>query len=332
MSQEDAQPKESLADQLEREIREDERLLEEIENRTEEPTSPKKHSLTRDSDKDQPAKKKQKKAKRESACKVWAFTWNSYTEADIVDFLALPFISHYCFQEEDEGTPHLQGVFRLKVKKRKNWLKTYIDSGCHFEHCISLRGSITYCSRKSKRRNRKRYWSKGWPVDFDPEDTEEEKLIDPLAGKDLYRYQEEIIDMIIGKPHDRHIHWYFSKMGCIGKSSIVKHLCMEHLAVCIGGKFADAQFAIAERVKAKRPVKILLFDIPRSQGNKVSYVALENIKNGNFFSTKYESRQCMFNPPHVIVFANEFPNKMCLSEDRWVIHCLDDEKDLQHLR
>lgn len=321
-----AQERETLDQQFEREIRE-EFGKQEAQHILSASIGKKDKSKQRRTS-PQPPKKK---LKRENAVVLWAFTWNSYTEENITTLLRLPFISHLCFQEEDEGTPHLQGVLRLKVKKRKQWLKDHIDSGCHWEHCRSLGGSIRYCSMKSKRRNRKRYWKKGWDVDFDPENTTIE-VEDPLEGLDLYSYQKEIYDIIVGKPHKRKIYWYYSKKGAVGKSSIVKSLCLKDNAVCIGGKFSDAQYAIAERVDMKRPVRILLFDIPRSQGNKVSYVALESIKNGCFFSSKYKSKQCLSNIPHIIVFANEPPQQYMLSEDRLVVRCLDDDMDLAHIK
>jgi len=46
---------------------------------------------------------------------------------------------------------------------------------------------------------------------------------------------------------------------------------------------------------------------------------LESIKNGLFFSGKYESTQVVMNSPHLIIFANEPPDKSKMSADRWHI-------------
>ena len=267
---------------------------------------------------------------RQIPCKLWIFTINNYTEETITTLTESPDVSHYVFQEEksQEGTPHLQGVLRLRVKKRLNWLKTHINERAHWEKCTNLGGSIIYCSRETKRRGQKRIWTKVWTVQ---KNQKNQTVQDPLEGKDLYNYQERIIDMVVGVPADRKIFWFWSEKGNIGKSSLVKHLCLKNGAVCIGGKFSDALYAIAERAKTKKTVKVLLFDIPRSQGNKISFVAIESVKNGCFFSSKYESSMCLINTPHVIIFANERPNTSQLSMDRWEITCLDDEEDLSHL-
>ena len=61
----------------------------------------------------------------------------------------------------------------------------------------------------------------------------------------------------------------------------------------------------------------------------MSYIAIEGIKDGCFFSAKYEAGMCVYNPPHVMVFANKAPELTMLSSDRWVVKCLDKPKDYQ---
>ncbi len=275
-------------------------------------------------DEDEPPKKIQKTVRYNSRiAKIWTFTINNPTDQMITNLISSPHISHYVFQEEDEGTPHLQGVLRLRKKHRMNWLKRHVDGGAHWEPCESLKGSILYCSKKAKRKRGGRLWTKGWKIR-----EEKKKVRDPLEGKELYRYQEEIIDMVLGEPDLRKVYWYWSSRGNIGKSSLVKHLCLKFGAVCIGGKFSDALYAIAEREEAGKKCDILIFDIPRSQGNKISFTAIESVKNGCFFSSKYKSNMCLMNTPHIIIFANEEPRYGGLSADRWNIKCLDNEDDL----
>ncbi len=56
----------------------------------------------------------------------------------------------------------------------------------------------------------------------------------------------------------------------------------------------------------------------------MSYDSIEQLKNGYFVSTKYESCQCIFNPPVVIIFANFPPNRAKMSEDRWFVMMVKD--------
>ena len=286
------------------------------------------HSLDRELDEDEPERKKTKitKDKRASRRKLWIFTLNNHTITEARGLVSSTHIAKFVFQEEDEGTPHLQGVLRLKVKHRLLWLKNHISQRAHWEPCKDLMASIIYCSKEQKRAQDGRIWTKGW---IPP--TAKIAVKDPLAEKDLYAYQEEIIDIVVSEPDERAVYWYWSRKGKIGKSSLVKHLVLKYHAVAMGGKFKDALYAIAERADKNKPLKVIIFDIPRSQGNKVSYTAIESIKNGCFFSGKYESRMCTINTPHMIIFANAPPNEDLLSEDRWIIKCLDYEDDLQHI-
>ncbi len=68
----------------------------------------------------------------------------------------------------------------------------------------------------------------------------------------------------------------------------------------------------------------IIWDIPRSSKGNVSYATLEAVKNGLICNTKYETGVKVFNPPHVIVFANFPPDdESQLSADRWHIISLD---------
>ena len=60
----------------------------------------------------------------------------------------------------------------------------------------------------------------------------------------------------------------------------------------------------------------------------MSYDAIESIKSGIIFNSKYETGQKMINPPHIIVFSNFLPDVSKLSEDRWNIKLINENKEL----
>ena len=64
---------------------------------------------------------------------------------------------------------------------------------------------------------------------------------------------------------------------------------------------------------------LIVFDVPRTQENFLSYQGIEEIKNGCFCNTKYECEMVLMDFPHVIVMANFEPNRRLMSEDRWNI-------------
>ncbi len=259
---------------------------------------------------------------RDVRARHWFMTWNNYSEDSIDVLLAIGGLVKYVIQEETGvgGTPHLQGVLSFREAKLFSTMRG-VDSHIHWEVCRNVMAAKNYCSKVETATGKR--WVKGYRVD--------KKVVDPLDGKILYDYQSDIIDMVRGVANDRHIMWYWSDKGAIGKSSLCKHLCMKYDAILVGGKFRDAYYAIADKLKKNGDPDIVIFDIPRFSGNKVSYVAIEGIKNGCFFSSKYEAGMVLYNTPHVIVFANQPPERSALSRDRWVVKCLDSEVDLAHI-
>lgn len=87
----------------------------------------------------------------------------------------------------------------------------------------------------------------------------------------------------------------------------------------MNGKSADIQCGIAKHINDGKELKVAIFGYPRTAENFVSYAALEVVKDGIFYNTKYESGMVMYNVPHVVVLANFPPDQTKLSADRWVI-------------
>lgn len=250
--------------------------------------------------------------------RAWFFTWNNYTAVEMAQihkkFTEINGLS-FAFQEETgkEGTKHLQGVIRFKNPMGMAFQDEYSNK-IHWERCRSWKKAIKYCTKRDTRSGKVLHNIAGLKV--------RKSIKDPLAGKELYAWQNKVLDILNKEPEDRLIYWIWDPRGNSGKSSLAKHLVLKRNALVVGGRARDAQFAIANLVNDEdnaRDPDIVIFDIARSQLNKVSYVAIESIKNGMFFSSKYESGQCVFNVPHVLVFANAEPAYGNLSLDRWVI-------------
>lgn len=112
-------------------------------------------------------------------------------------------------------------------------------------------------------------------------------------------------------PSDRQIHWFIDTTGNSGKTWLSRFLVSRYSALRLeNGKSADLKYAYTGQ-------KIVIFDYSRSQQEHVNYEALESIKNGICFSTKYVSVCKIFPVPHVFVFANWAPDFSKMSDDRW---------------
>lgn len=247
--------------------------------------------------------------KRIPASKNWCFTLNNYSEKNIDDLLLWFDGSkhNYLFQEEigKQNTPHLQGVVSFSSKCRPLENKKNIPE-IHWEKTRSLGHSIIYCIDPLKRKEGGRVWDT-----FDCE----LNLLNPI---NFYPWQAELIEELKKKPDDRTIHWYWESNGCAGKTAIAKYICANNKAIVVSGKSDNCKNAILQyQLKQQCYPRIIIFDIPRCNHNHISYEALESIKNGLFYSGKYEGGMCLFNNPHLICFANEEPNYDLLSKDRW---------------
>lgn len=243
----------------------------------------------------------------------WFMTWNNYTEesVEMIETKMKGLSKAYVFQKEvgESGTPHLQGYFHLKKKMR--WSEFGLPQGIHWEKCASPKDAIAYCSKEDTRA------ADTQPYTFNvciP------KPLKCLSKEQLYPWQAEIVTLCEQEPNDRTIYWYWDKIGNIGKSQLVRYLCVHHKALMVSGKGADMKY-LCVKYNEKHGVfpSVLIFDIPRSAANYVSYTGMEEIKNGCFASTKYECDMVVMNPPHMICFANFEPEYETMSQDRWVV-------------
>ncbi len=265
-----------------------------------------------------------KRRRVDARARHWMIVWNNPELNSIDILLSLTGLAKYSIQHEvgANGTPHLQGVLSFTNTKKWSELNNACDELCWFQPVRNLQAVKNYCKKQKTATGPS--WRKGYKAG-------NPKLVDPLEGKELYSYQKRIIGIVNGDIHDRLIYWFFSSKGGIGKSALVKHLVMNYGALICGGKKGDMFYAVNKMKEAGNAPDLVVFDIPRSQGAIVAYDGIECIKNGCFFSSKYESGACIMNTPHIIVFANMGPVIHMMSNDRWAVTDLDMETDLRNV-
>lgn len=243
---------------------------------------------------------------RISASKKWVFTLHNYSQKDIGSIQeVLGKKGKYFFAEElgEQNSPHLQGFVEFKKKSRP--FECELNKEIHWEKMKGdLAENFDYCRKES-----------GATYTNFEEDDMPDVIVDPLEGIELYEWQKKVIEIIATKPDRRTINWFWEEKGNTGKTSLAFHLCMKsERTIYVAGKAADMKFAIAA---CKTPPKVVIFDYVRSLEDFISYEGLESIKNGIFFSGKYEGKMHIQNPPHIIVLANFAPDLQRCSKDRW---------------
>lgn len=250
-------------------------------------------------------RRKNGNSNQSSSYKTWCFTLNNY-KIDDLDFLCQYFSevsAMYVIGKEigkEKETPHLQGYVAFLKRKRLTALKK-IDPRAHWEICRNVEASIEYCMKDGDYRTNIRKVKKyKWPKWYD--------------------WQQDIIDEADEKvDSDRTINWYWEESGNVGKSTLVKYLIATRNATIISGKASDSLHSVGKRLEAGQDVSLVVVDVPRSMKGYVSYQAIEKIKDGCFFTGKYEGGQYIFDSPHVFVFSNQEPDTDMMSEDRWNI-------------
>lgn len=239
----------------------------------------------------------------------YCFTFNNYEKIDIDKLLIFFGTNKFIFQEEigENGTKHLQGVIMWKSARYFNSILKY-DKRIHWEKCKRVKESIEYCS-KSESRAGNIYKNDVYI---------KSPLKDPMFGLTLYLWQKKMLKIIDIEclESSRDIHWWYDFSGCRGKTTWCKWLCMNRECLYLGGKSTDIKYGVVEYLK-KKDLSLVIFDLVRSSENYVSYEAIEAVKNGIFYSGKYEGGMCIFNKPHVFIFANYLPDLNKLSLDRW---------------
>lgn len=252
--------------------------------------------------------------------KNWCFTLNNYVKADIDELLKFQSSKKMVFQEEigEQGTPHLQGVISFEKKVRpKNIFK--FSQAAHWE---KMKGTFDqardYCSKEDTRKPGTQPYTKGVKL---PKNRKLNVITSLRPG-----FQEYVNNLCKEQPDDRAILWFYEEVGNVGKSALAKYLCFHYNAIICSGKAADIKYmCVKYNEKNGFYPEIVICDIPRSSANYLSYTGLEEVKNGCFMSSKYECDVVLMNPPHLICFANFYPDTTTMSKDRWVIHKLDEK-------
>jgi len=243
---------------------------------------------------------------KEKKSRAFIGTWNSYPE-DYEDKLKQ--FEKFVLQKEigENGNEHIQFAIYNNNPCSWNTIREKLP-GAHIEIANSWHACIAYCSKKDTA-------VEGTLVS----NVVKKKVRDPLEDREPLPLQREVLRILDSEADDRTIHWVVDLRGNSGKTTLAKHLCLTRKdCVYITGKSADMKYGVSKWLE-KHELRVVLIDLARSQEDYVSYQGIEEVKNGIFYNTKYESGMCVFDSPHVIVFANFRPDIEKLSLDRWNI-------------
>lgn len=259
------------------------------------------------------------KASRINQLMKWCFTFNNYTDQDM-ETLETKFkeiCNKYVFQEEigENGTPHLQGAIWLK--KAMRWSEFKLSDKIHWEKMRDEAGSLAYCQKTDTRKPNGKVCTFGLP-----------KPLNLISN--LYPWQMSLLAKLQEPPNDRTIIWIYDKDGMGGKTQFVKY-CVSHfnMPFATAGGSKDIANLLVNLKKAGRDlndINCFLFNFARDASSKISYSALESVKDGLMTNIKYEAESLIFNSPHIVVMSNDLPQFKKLSSDRWEVFTIDNKE------
>lgn len=246
----------------------------------------------------------------------WFLTWNNYPEnaREILETCFNKYCSKYAFQTEigEEGTKHIQG--NITCFKRMRFSEFKLPNTIHWEPTRNIDAAYDYVNKEHTHDGGFRV-TKGLPKPI--------KLIDPDDFKAWHK--ELLYHILLHEPDKRTVMWYYSEKGGTGKTDFTRYLVAKHNAACCKrGQASDILNMIYNT--DMDTCNIVIWDVPRDH-MKISYEAIEIIKDGMINNTKYETGMKLFNPPHIVIFSNEPPMEYKLSKDRWCIINLDECND-----
>lgn len=277
----------------------------------------------------------------------WCFTLNNPPEGERDRILLWAGVKYIVVGNEvgESGTPHLQGFVSFSSQLRFNKVKLLLPTA-HWEIARDAPQAAEYCKKDGDYKEVGTAPKKaGSRIDLEAARAfihgcdswtdvvrgvsqqvlakygrwcrqvydSKEKI--PFYAV-LQEWQQGLVDVLQGEADPRKILFYVDPTGGKGKSFLARYLVCNYGAFFASGKAADVLYAYDNQ-------EIILWDIPRSQQEFMNYGAIEKLKDGLYFSGKYESAMRLRrNPAHVVVFMNDDPDMCKLSADRYEIKYL----------
>lgn len=261
----------------------------------------------------------------------WCFTWNNYTEEDweqIKKYVDTQ--TQYYIVGKEEGklnnTPHLQGYIYYANARTFKQVKDMLPK-CHIE---PSRGTPiqnhNYCSKEGEYIER---WNQCKNKQSVAEFIAERKKIALNKYKSTVwkQWQADIIAKLDAKADDRSIIWVVDEKGHCGKSYLAKYLYLKHATIIADGHKSDIFNQLNIKINIERQdITLCILDIPRCGEHYINYGVIEQLKNGLIYSGKYEGGDIIFDPLHIIIFANFEPDYYKVTSDRWNIIEVKDQE------
>lgn len=247
-----------------------------------------------------------------SPAKHWCFTFNNYTKEDIMSISKLDSskVEVLVFQEENEGTPHLQGCLTFSTKGRPFNLN--LSNKIHWEKKCpnsTLEQMRRYCCDTDKRIKDGYVYIRGY---------QPPKPLKILKEEQLRPWQAELEQLIKKEPDDREIIWVVGGKNK-GKTQCLKYLCHKYKGDILSGSKRHDLSIVYKNQTCELFVMNLSADASNNQTSEL-FDIIECVKDG-FFASAFGCKgtgAVFMNSPHLVIVSNKHP--------RWTMTDIDKER------
>ncbi len=224
----------------------------------------------------------------------------------------------YCRREKTRVRPgNVYGEDVLAYQNRSNTSKDNIIRGL----VDKIRGDGKIKARSSwfAQRGSKKMWDSALEQ-YNAEESafRQHRLYEDAKSVVWKPWQQFVANQLKEPINSRQILVILDKTGNAGKTffySKWKLLNDETVCFLTNGNERDLM-----HILSKKPLcDTVLVNLTRSEDTLVNYKALEQAKDGEFCSTKYDGNEKSIGPTRMVVFTNNPLNWNALSKDRWQI-------------
>lgn len=232
---------------------------------------------------------------------------------------------NWAFQLERSDTGYVHWQVRLKLFNRKMKNKAQKDS--QIPGIWSMTSKLTHAHKsfnyvlKEEGRIKGPFENRTWiPPQRVTRQLKKFRSFTPHAWQDELKERLQQVD-------DRSIVYILNATGNQGKTILIEDLCQKRIAKRIP-PLQKAQ-DVMQMVFCYPDVGIYLVDMPRAMHGKrliEFYEAIETIKGGWCYDTRYKGVDRWFDRPQICIFANSPPEYADLSTDMWEIYKIEDNR------
>lgn len=204
----------------------------------------------------------------------------------------------YCVETGTTGYLHVH--LKIKCSENIDWEKLHtVFPTAHIETSNESDGYL----RK-----------KGYTFYESSEDTDE---VREVRSGTLYPWQAALVGRVLSQSV-RQVTVLFDPDGGIGKSWLSAYLFEKGQALCVPPTLDTVKEMIQYICSLYKNEDIIILDIPRSVKWSVKLsTAIETIKDGLLYDSRYTGKVKHIRGIKVLVFTNHDPPRKMLSEDRW---------------